>query len=265
MPHLVSAFKGERGSADVYVAFGVPVAERPAAGPLALALRTGVFVLDESGRAVAEARSSPASLPRAQIHALPQATLYVEAPVLAVPPGAYALVAEFDAAGGRVAGYDREPLAVPDFARDGLRLSDLLLAYHVEEAEGGASPGAVRRRGYEIVPAPWAVFGRSQPLYLYVEAYGLETDAGGEARYEVEAALVPADERGGLRRLWDRARGEQLAEGVSVAFEAGGRGRDQGRYFVLDVADQRAGAYVLALRVQQGERAAETMREVVLE
>lgn len=266
MPYLVSAFRGERGLADVYVASGVPVAERPAAGPVPLALRTGVFVLNEVGETVAEARSSPASLPRAQIYALPQTTLYVEASAVTVAPGTHTLAVEFDAAGERVAGYERGSVAVPDFTRGDLQISDLLLALHVEEAEEeAASPHLIRRRGYEVVPTPWAVFGRDQPLYLYFEVYGLETDAGGLARYEVEAMLVPADERGRLQRLWDQVRRAWPERGVSVAVESSGRGSGQGQYLILDLAGQQSGEYVLALRVRQGESIVETEREVVLE
>jgi hypothetical protein len=204
-----------------------------------------------------------------QIHTLPQTTLYVETPAVTVAPGPYTLAVEFDAAGGRVAGYERDSFTVPDFTRGGLQISDLLLALHVEEVEEGAastaSPHLLRRRGYEVVPAPWAVFGRGQPLYLYFEAYGLETNAGGSARYEVEAMLVPADERGRLRRLWDDVRRARPERGVSVAVESSGRGSDQGQYLILDLADQKPGEYVLALRVRQGERVVEAERGVELE
>ncbi|MEP0548801.1 MAG: GWxTD domain-containing protein [Rhodothermales bacterium] len=265
IPRLTSVFKGEDGAAEVVIAFGVPVAERPASGPLPLALRTGIFVLDEAGRTMAETRSSPSSLPSAQIHALPQATLYIAAPTLAVPPGTYMLAVEFDAAAGSVAGYNRESLAVPDFTHGGLRLSDLLLAYHVEELEREEPvPGLIHRRGYEIAPAPWTVFSREQTLYLYFEAYGLHLGTDGLASYDVEVLLVPADERGSIQRLWDGVRGAQPEKGVSVAFESSGRGSDQGQYSIIDLTAQEPGEYVLSLRVQQGDRMVETYREITL-
>lgn len=257
MPYLASAFKGDDGSADLYVAFGVPVAEPAGPGDLPLALRTGVFALDAAGAAVAEHRTSPAAFPREQIHALPQARLYLDAAHLRLPPGPYTLSVEFDATGGSVAAFDRSTLTVPAFAADALALSDLMLAYRVEEtaAPEAVAAGAIYRRGFEVTAAPWTVFARRQPLYLYFEVYGLETDAGGQARYEVEAALVPVDERRGLARVRDRLWGREAARRVAARVEGSGAGRDQGQYLLLDVAAQEAGTYDLVVRVRQGRQA----------
>ncbi|MEM8557936.1 MAG: hypothetical protein AAGG50_08940, partial [Bacteroidota bacterium] len=268
VPVLASVFRGTEGQADVVVPFGVPVTTRPDADPLPLALRTGVYLL-EDGVARAEAEVNRATLPRAMIRpvdALGTGGLFVDVPVLRVPPGSYTLATEFEAAEGRVAGYEREPLVVPSPGPE-LALSDLLLAYRIEETEPGQTPSPARlvRNGYEIDVAPWAVFRRDQPVYLYAESYGLTAEADRQAVLLVEAVLTPEDDRSGLRRFLDGLLRAEEVEGVAAQFEMRTSAGAETHDLRLDISTLDPGAYVLTFRVTNAGRSATAERRLVIE
>ncbi len=46
-----------------------------------------------------------------------------------------------------------------------------------------------------------SLFATEQPIYFYFEVYNLARDADEETAYEVEAALTPWDDAGGLKKL----------------------------------------------------------------
>ena len=257
IPFLATAFRGADGRTDLVVAFGVPLASRPA-GDAALLLRTGVFVLQDGAAApVVERRRVRASVQADQTLPLGAGAVWVGAEALALRPGAYTVAAEFDAQDGAAVGYERGAVSVPGFGASGLQLSGLLLAASARE---GAA-GVLVRGGWGLVPAPIAAFPAGQPLTVYAEAYGLGL-ASDRSDYQVELALVPEDDRGALGRIFGRRR-----RGVSAQAEAQGAQSDESVVLSVDTAGQRPGAYVLALRVTDrvsGETA-EATRDVTLE
>ena len=114
VPFLATPFRGADGRTEVVVAFGVPLAARPAAGTsAALAVETGVFALqDGAALPVAERRRTRASLPASETIPLDGAAVWVGAETLRLAPGAYTLAAEFSAPGD-VAGFERGRSASP--------------------------------------------------------------------------------------------------------------------------------------------------------
>ena len=89
----------------------------------------------------------------------------------------------------------------------------------------------------------------------------------GTTAYEVEAALTPWDDAGGLKKLLRGVFGQKKKEGVSLSFATTGTAQDDGQYLILDVQDQPPGRYVLSLQVRDrvtGEFV-EAGREVFLE
>ena len=144
-------------------------------------------------------------------------------------------------------------MEVPRYDDGQLHVSDLMLAYQVEErydgAANGVSSGRVRRGDFVIQPAPWSVYDSERPVYVYFETYNLQQDAAGQNQYAVEVALRPKDTSSGVTRLVKGVFGGGDA-GVSVEFEAGGTGPDDATYTILDATDQEPGLYTLTLRVR---------------
>ena len=256
VPFLATAFRGASGQTDLVVAFGVPLAARPTTDA-ALDLRTGVFALRDAGP-VSERRRHRASVPASETVPLGSAAVWVGAETLPLAPGVYTVAAEFDASDGAAVGYERASVSVPAFSASGLQISGLLLA--ASAAEGASGP--LQRGGFGIVPLPLAAAPAGQPLTVYAEAYGLALEAGW-SRYSVELALVPADDRSALGRLF----GQSRRRGVSTQSEATGSHADEAVVLSVDTQGQPAGTYRLALRIADRVSGAsvETEREVTLE
>ncbi|MEM8557009.1 MAG: hypothetical protein AAGG50_04125, partial [Bacteroidota bacterium] len=191
-------------------------------------------------------------------------------------PGAYRLAVEFEQRGrtaeAQAVGYRRDELDLPDFHGAGLQLSDLLLAYRVEELEPGrrAAVGTIERAGHEIAAAPWGVFEAGQTVYLYAETYGLSLRAmpqGSASTYAVEALLVRRDDAGTLNRFARLFVGSDPPESVAVRFEASGTSADEAQYLQLDTQSLSPGAYRLFLRVTDRHTGAvaEAARDLFLE
>ena len=213
-----------------------------------------------------EDQATTALLDGDRIFAFQEAALWVDVRHLQVDAGAYTLAVEFETAeSGAVRAAERTEVVIPDFGAGGLALSDLLPAYHVEEALDRPLPGRIRRGGLSILPAPWGVFAAGAPLHLYFEVYNLAAADGMPAPYAVEAALVEQAEGARLERRIERAL--RRGRGVSVRFEAEAAGPDDVQHLVLDTDRAEPGAYVLAVRVTDGRggAVAEARRVLVLE
>ncbi len=261
MPFLVSRFKGAAGQADLVIPYAVPVSFIPPGGVLSVDLQTAAFAVAEEG-AVEEVRRHLTALEDVQMLEFGPATLWVDVHRLAVAPGRYDLSVEMQTR--TAVGFHHEVVAVPDY-NAGLQLSDLLLAYAIEEGAAGA--GAVARGGLSIIPAPWSAYRVGQPLYFYFEFYNLKQQPDGATQYAVEAVLVERREEKGLQRLIQRAFRGREQVGVAAGFEANGASADDRQYLVLDTGDLEPGVYVLAVRLTDTAtgQTAETQRAIVLE
>ncbi len=119
----------------------------------------------------------------------------------------------------------------------------------------------MQRRGFGIYPLPVAAAAAADPFTIYFETYDLEVGADGQTRFEITAALVPVDERSGVRKTWDAVRGRQPDRGTALTIEGQGRETDQGHDLILDASDLRPGPYTLVLRVRDGRSGAVASRE----
>ena len=267
LPYRVTAFKGDEGQTDLYVNFGVPVGD---AGPaqsgvrpdVDVTIRTGAFLVGPQRDLLVERRRTVYGLRGAQIVPFSATNLWTSTEAMTADPAdGYEVSLEFETASGQTSAVQRRALDVPSFAGGGLRLSDVLLAYYVEEADR-PEPGRVFRDGISIQPAPWGVFPVDDPIYLYVEAYGLGL-ADGRSDYEVEASLKPKDTSGGVRRLARRIFGGD-GTAVSSAFEVQGDREDDPVYLFLDASGQDTGLYTLTVTVRDRVTGAEAQEETDL-
>lgn len=259
IPARAASFRGERGQAEVYVPFGVPLAESAGGGDVQTTIRTGAFLVGGDNTLMAERRKTVYGLPAAQIVGYDGVTLWIGTETLQTAPGDYEVAVEFETASGAAAGVHREAVQVPDYAAPGLHLSDLLLAVQVEEGVR-ASAGRVQRGDFAILPSPWGVYAVGDPIAVYFEVYNL-AQADGLAEYEIEARLVPKDESSGLGRVFKRLFGGR-ERGVSTAFPVQVTDSDDRQYVLLDASGQEPGVYTLTVRINDtatGERAERTV------
>src|SRR5690606_18632119 len=170
LPYLVTAFKGDDGRTDLYVHYGIPLAERvdPAADELVdLTVKTGAFLISQDRDILAERRRTLYGLRTAQVEPFAETQLWTDTQALDAPPGTHEVSVEFETVGGGTSAVQRRAVEVPDFSGRDLALSSIMLAYHVEDTDADRLPGLVVRDGLAIKPAPWSVFNHAQPIYLY--------------------------------------------------------------------------------------------------
>lgn len=252
LPFLVSALRGQDGQVDLVVNYAVPLSQLPPGSDVInVTARAGLFVIDGNRDVVAERRRTLYGLRTDQVVAFDEANLWVDSEQLAIKPGPADVSVEFETASGETVGVQRRSIEAPDYENGQLAVSDVVLAYRVEESEDGrpVTGADIVRHGLSILPAPWSVFGRSRPIYLYFEVYNLRAGADGMAEYEVEAALVPREGGSGVGRLIRGIFGGG-PRGVSVGLPIKVAATDDGQYLILDAANQEPGLYTLKVSVK---------------
>jgi GWxTD domain-containing protein len=252
LPFLVSSFKNmESNLTDVYVNYGVPVnGFQQGTDLLNVTANTGTFVVGENKDMLVEQRRTIYGLRTSQVVQFQESNLWIETEKLRVPAGSQEVSVEFETAGGGTVGVQRRDVDVLDFSGDGFQLSDLLLAYRIDENENGAAtlPSDILRNGLSIMPAPWSVFSTTQPIYLYFEVYNLARDANGVANYQIEAALAPKKQGNVISNLLKGIFGGG-EDGVAVSTPVQVSSSNDGQYLILDASNQEPGVYTLVLRI----------------
>ena len=250
LPYLVTSFKGDDGRTDLYVHYGIPIAQTfdPSQHEVVdLTVQTGAFLISEDRDLLFERRRTLYGLNTSQVESFEDTKLWTDTQSMEAPPGAHTISVEFETVGGGTSAVQRREIEGPAYPDDRLALSSLMLAYIVEETDETAIPGLVVRDGLAIQPAPWSVFNHEHPVYLFFEVYNLGLE-GGRSNYEIEAEMRPKDTSSGLARLARNLFGGR-DRGVSTAYERQSDLRDEGQYVILDVLDQEPGFYTLTLRI----------------
>lgn len=165
---------------------------------------------------------------------------------LEVPPGVYRLeVKARDRMTGRLGIY-RQQVVVESYHREGLRVSDLALAYRVSDAAG--DPGKFGKHGLNVVPMPSRTYGSGQNVFVYYEIYNLKRDEFGQTQYRVEYTMGP--KAGGvLSRLAQTLTGSSGEQGVAIGYEQLGVQESEVAYTELELGEARSGRHYLNVEV----------------
>ncbi len=253
LPFLVSSFKGEGQQTDIVVNYGIPIESSydASAEMIEINANTGTFLVDEGREILVERRRSIYGLPTNQVVSFAEQNLWLDTQQVEAPPGTHELSVEFETASGQTVAVQRREIVVPDYNQPVLVLSDIMLAYSVEETENGQPLSApeIVRDGLSILPAPWSVYSTDQPIYLYFEVYGLTPNTEGTTDYSVEITLDPKNMDRGVRRVI-RGIFRRAPTGVSVSYEGSGSRTEESLYQILDASQQKTGLYTLTMRVQ---------------
>ena len=252
VPFLVASFKNfSSDMTDVYVNYGIPVNDfDPSDDIIDLTANAGMFVVSENRDMLVEQRRTIYGLRTAQVVRFEESNLWIDTEHLRVPPGMHEVSVEFETAGAATVAVQRREVEILDFSGDELALSDLLLAYRIDEAEFGTPTLStdIVRNGLSIMPAPWSVFSIEQPIYLYFEVYNLDLDSDGNANYLVEAALGPKKQGGAIKNFFKGIFGGGN-DGVAVSLPYQVASENDGQYLILDATNQEPGLYTLVLQI----------------
>ncbi|HAY36713.1 MAG TPA: hypothetical protein DCY57_07015 [Bacteroidetes bacterium] len=270
LPYVVASFKGENGNTDVYVNYAIPITDAfdPNEEFINVTANAGTFVVAENRDMLVERRRTIYGLPTSQIERFKESNLWVDTQQMTTPPGNHEVSVEFETSGGSTVAVQRRQVEVHDFTSDRLAVSDILLAYRIEETDDGRAvvPTDIVRKNVSIRPAPWTVFASTQPIYIYFEVYNLTLGDDGASRYEVEATLTPKETGSGvgraIRGLFGGGRGG-VSTGVPITVEA----TEDGQYLILDADNQEPGLYTLNLKIkdQSTGREVERKKDLFLE
>lgn len=260
-PFLVNSFKGDGQQTDLFVNYGIPLDSiyDHSDGVIAENANISTFLINDQGDTLVE-RTRNIDYSSSQMKVFPDHYLWVDTQQMQVSSDAHDLMVVQIADGQTTDVWHRE-ITVPDYDQSGIGLSDVMLAYSVEQAENGVSPGTneIVRKGFSILPAARNVYSTEWPIYLYFEIYGLALNARGRTDYDVEITLEPKNADRRSRRLFRRNR-DRHREGVSVNYRGDGSESEESLYQILDVSGQKTGLYTLTLTVRDNETGEESER-----
>ncbi len=252
LPYVVASFKGDDNKTDVYVNYAIPITDAydPDEEFINITANAGTFVVAENRDMLVERRRTIYGLPTAQIVRFDESNLWVDTQHMKTQPGEHEVSVEFETAGGGTVAVQRREVEIHDYSGSDLQMSDILLAYRIEESDlaTGSGGSEIIRKGLTIQPAPWTVFGTDQPIYIYFEVYNLEIGGDGAARYEVEATLTPKETGSGVGRVVRNlfgGGGQGVSTGVPISVES----TEDGQYLILDANEQDSGLYTLTVKI----------------
>ena len=260
-PFLVNSFKGDGQQTDLFVNYGIPLDSiyDHSDGMIAENANISTFLINDQGDTLVE-RTRNIDYSSSQVKVFPDHYLWLDTQQMQVSPETHDLMVVQIADGQTTDGWHRE-ITVPDYDQAGIRLSDVMLAYSVEQTESDIPPSAneITRKGFLILPAARNVYSTEWPIYLYFEIYGLALNARGRTDYDVEITLEPKNADRRSRRLFRRNR-DRHREGVSVAYRDNSSESEESLYQILDVSGQKTGLYTLTLTVRDNETGEESER-----
>ncbi|MCY3615509.1 MAG: hypothetical protein OXH03_10530 [Bacteroidetes bacterium] len=253
------SFKGDGQQTDLLVNYGVrlePMYNR-SDGMAVENANISTFLINDQGDTLVE-RTRHFDYSTNQVKAFPDKYLWVDTQQMQVSSDARDLMV-VQKADGQTTDVWRREIKVPGYDQAGLRISDVMLAYSVEQTGSSISQSAneIVRKGFSILPAARNVYSTEWPVYLYFEVYGLALNARGRTDYDVEITLEPKNADYRVRGLFRWKRGR---EGVSVGYKGNSSEPEESLYQILDVSDQKTGLYTLTLTVRDNETGEESER-----
>ncbi|MFQ5706446.1 MAG: GWxTD domain-containing protein [bacterium] len=176
-----------------------------------------------------------------------QANYFVQRYIFDLAPDSYNVAFYAKQAESTKIGGDKFDITVPAFVAGSLNMSDLELAYQVEDSEAN-SP--FNNHGLTIMPNPAKEFVLAAPMVLYFEIYNLRKDQDGETSYEIETEMIQLKKkRGGLKKIFKFSSDGQKKL-ISIKDRRSGRKTDAVEYTSFDVSRLEAGEYELSVKVR---------------
>ncbi len=176
-----------------------------------------------------------------------------------VPPGKYELQVQIkDLVSGHTGLY-KQAVEVPDYNVEELRISDILLASEIDDADtaGKFSKGDIR-----VVPMPTRNYRKAQKVYAYYEVYNLKKNRFGQTDYEVKYVVRTVVGRsegvvGAVASLFKRRKTQ-----ISVSYEHAGTEITEQQYFEIDLDRARPGVQVLEVKIKDRVSGKSDTREI---
>lgn len=196
-PYVAAAFRGGEGRTDLDIYYAVPIGQL-SEGMLgdSLTVEVGIALHDTTWRSEVN-EASLLHLATTQ----DVTTAFHERMQLSVPPDSYHVALHSMLPDSpKLGGYQFEK-RIPDFSEPRLLMSDVLLAYSVEETE--LEPTS--RFDLKLEVNAFQRFTVDEPVHVYFEVYHLTLNPDDRAQYTVEYRMMP-QKKGGLKLFRRKAR-----------------------------------------------------------
>jgi GWxTD domain-containing protein len=252
MPYTVTQFRGEPGSTDLHISFGLPARKMrflPDEQGYAANLNRGIFFFDEQWRIQLQDVQNVTIRSGPQFN-VKRREMYPAVQTVRVRPGKYNLSIEVEEKLERNTGVVRELFEAREFRQRGLQLSDMLFAEDITPPE---NIEVSKRADFTIKPDLDKVYTVFHPVFLYYEIYGLIIDPTTQStRYRVECAIeLQEQKRTGIWQYFPSiAQSGQSAGRIETVAEYSGITSTEHQYLRINVENSPPGDYRVTLNVE---------------
>ncbi len=253
-------FRTPTGETEAIYSLGLPIAQ---AGKPSTDLKSGLFWRQNHQVVFSTVLPIPTDTTLSPFIRLDQQTIFVVAHTFQPPKGHFDVQGEVLQNG--IFGRSSSKTEVPNFPPNDFILSDLVLAYQLQDTQMGRL--LLNRGGYAFQPAPLPVFRKTSSVYFYLEAYNLPQNEAGECPYTIEAQLKPETRRGGKEDVlaFLQTAFTKPALGSSVQFSGMASTPVEAIGLGLETHDLPSGLYILTVRVRSSGQERIQTRKLTLE
>ncbi len=256
MPFLLATFRDSANMPRLEMHYALPIGKvSEPAGEWAhrVEVEVGLGVYDSTWAPVRESIETKNMPPSRD-----QTAALIDYMTLVAPPDSYSVAVHArPIEGNMLAGYKTAKRLMP-FDAGRTSMSDLLPSCRIEPA---ADPSRFNRNGLNIRANPFQRFKRTDPVYIYFEAYNLTFDRNDRTQYSVEYRLRPKEE--GRRFLGIFGRGDRPT--LTLRFDREGGQISPVEWGEIDVSRVDTGAYVLEVTLEDRLTGVAVTRSIDLE
>lgn len=166
-------------------------------------------------------------------------------------PGNYAMALRIENPQSNALGSYRNDIEVRDFRGTSLMVSDIQLSTNVQTTR--ETDGKFTKKGFRIVPYPYTVVRRENPISIYFEVYNLKYNASGKTDYTVTHSVEMLEYKrsilsktfGAIGRLF----GTKKKAGISTSYQQVKTETEVPEYLALDMGKLPPGLSRLVISI----------------
>jgi len=253
---------------DSYLAFTIPVFYQD--GSLMKnnqPFETGIFVFDRYFNSISEKRSNYGTARIMDIINEKQNPKKIDVIKFNLPADTASLAFEARRLSDSTYYSYHSLVSGPDFKKDSLDLSDIVLASNLES--GVEIKGALKRGDIYITPFITNKFNTGDKAFIYYEVYNLAKDQSGSSEFEQTITLkthINPDE-GGVKKFLRGIKNMIFGEGSRLSLTSSYQTKELNpqQYMQIDFSGQEPGTYDLTIEVRDKKTGIVTSKTLITE
>jgi len=184
-------------------------------------------------------------------------------------PGKHVLAIRVENPQGDSRGVYSHEFEARDFRRNDLMISDIQLASDVDSTQGEEM---FVKRGLKVIPYPFSIVQRRQPIFVYFEIYNLKYNVNGKTDYTVTHAIDLLEYKrsffsrtiGAIGRLFKKSK----KAGISTSYRQTGLASSTVEYLSFDMEKLPQGVAQMTIGItdnSSGEMASQDLKFRIIE